>query len=361
MNKDKSPAGFRREIHAWSMRWCDNCLTEWTVTSQEIMNIKGLPALLMKYEKDVGIKSVWLSRFKGAQESNWKPFLDAVLRKDIHIDFDTAVAKDQYLRQLSRALNAVHQPITVLRQALRRDLVKIAQDLSISNSYNGISAKLARLTFAKPTELSRFLFPPRLLYEEKMFYPYDPDEEWSSDPTMALKSAAEVRRKIRDANWKEQKTRDMLDVLFHPRQFGASVTTFLRAADQHHIRRISKIVSADATINVLNKRFPTPESPFVKTPTYIGTAGDPILCHLDVLLSKLFIYRNDFTCLPQLTPDGLKVAKEVYFMKLAKETCAVCPHNGLLALPRGLKGFVRHYRESHSSKYWNSHLWCIIG
>lgn len=92
------------------------------------------------------------------------------------------------------------------------------------------------------------------------------------------------------------------------------MTAFLRAADQYHIERISNSLSAQTTIDSLNKKFPPQVSPFVKTPSYLAEEGEhTIMCHLDVLLSKLLIYREDFTCLPQLSPHGLKLGKEVCF------------------------------------------------
>ena len=361
---DGTPGGFRAKVCAWSMQWCEICLKKWTVSPQAVLDLRGLHTLLRKSEKDVKIKSVWFSRFNRGTQSYWKPFVDDVLRKSIHIDFDITVAKDEYIHQVRVALSAVKKPITVIRQALRRDMAKIAQKLSSSsslNSYSGTAAKIASLTFAKPQDLPTFLYPPHLLYKDRMFDPFDPDEVWLADPTMDLTSAAEVLRKMKDTSWKEQKVRAMLNQLFSPHRFGAGVTTFLRAAEEYHVRRISNNISAEATINALNLKFPNPVSPFRETPSYTEVDGDFGFCHLDVILSKLLIYRSDFTYLPQLTPQDLKLAKEVYFKKLALRTCAVCPHSGLLTFPRGLEGVVRHYRECHASKFWKSLSWTIIG
>lgn len=359
-NTDKSPGGFRKEVVAWGMRWCEGCLQQWTISTQEISNFDELHTVLSKYEENAEIKSVWSSRFRGPFNSSWKPFVDAVLRKHIHMDFDTAVAKNNYTQQVNSSLTAVKQPITTLRRALRQDLVKVAQELSITARYSGVAATLAKSTFVTPTDLPKYLFPAHKLSEEKMFEPYDPDEQWIFDPTMALKSVRDVRRKLGDAMWKSEQARAMLDRLFNPRDFGGRVTTFLQAADSWHVRRISKNISADATIIAFNEKYPSPVSPFITTPSSITIEGDEIDCHLDVLLSKLFIYRNHHACLPQLSPHGLKLAKE-YFKKLALETCAVCPHTGLLSLPRGVEGVVRHYRECHASRYWYGHKWSIIG
>lgn len=359
--RDNILGGFREEAYVWGMRWCGNCLQKWTVDPQMILD--GLHAVLKKYEKDLEIKSVWPTRFRGPYMEHpiWKPFVDAVLRKHVGLDYDTAVAKTEYSYQLASALTAVKHPVTALRRALRQDIVKIAQKMSTSSSYTGTATRFAKSTFATPTELPRFLFPARDLHEEEMFEPYDPDEEWIPDPTMSLKTSKGVHRKLESALWKRAQAQTMLNALFNPRDFGGGVTTFLRAADSWHVRRISKDLSADLVIDLFNTKFPRPPSPFYMMPAWKGMFGNRIDGHLDILLSKLFIYRNEFPFLPQLSPYELEIAKEVYFKKLALGTCVTCPVSGLLYGNRGVESFVQHLRRNHPGQYWDAHKWIVIG
>lgn len=266
------------------------------------------------------------------------------------------------MRQVIKALTSTKMPITGLRQALRRDLVHLAQGLSTSSTYDNIPANLAKRTFAKPTGLSSFLFRAGLLNEERMFEPYDPTEAWLSDPTESLTSSNDVRQKLRDATWKTQKATEMLGLLFNPQSLGNGVTTFNQAADQYHIRRISGSISADTTIEVLKKQFRPHHSPFIRTPSDVAPDGLHMMtCHLDVLLAKLYVFRGAFPTLPQLSPQELKLAKEVYFKKLALKTCNSCPHTDLLTMPRGVEGVVQHYREAHPENFWASEEWTIVG
>jgi hypothetical protein len=354
--------GLRSETRAWGMRWCQDCLKQWTIQSEDMDKVSGLRPLLEKSGEDSKFGSLRVNTFKDSTELSWKPYVDAVLRKSIGIDFDTAVAKEEYMRQVSKALTSTRQPVTALRQALRREIVQIAQDLSTSPNYDNVPANLAKQTFARPTELSIFLFRAGLLYEENMFDPYDPDEAWLSDPTKSLTLSRHVRRKLGDAGWKKQKAKDMLSMLFHPHIPGGGVTAFEQAARSRHIQRISRNMSADSTIKVLNKEFPPQESPFIRTPTCSAADGEhTTICHLDVLLAKLYIYRGAFHNLPQLSPHELKLAKEVYFRKLALQTCITCPHSGLLILLRGVEGVVQHCHEAHPEKFWSSDDWTISG
>jgi hypothetical protein len=357
-----SDGGFRNKVEDWDMYWCQDCLKQWTLPSEDIDKVIGLRSLLDKSEEDLELKSLWWARLTDPTEASWKPYVDAVLRKLIGIDFDIAIAKQEYMRQVSKSLTSVKKPITALRQALRRDIIHIAQGLSTSSTYDNVPANLAKRTFAKPAELSTFLFRAGLLDKDRMFEPYDPKEAWLPDPTQGLTSSKKVRRKLGDTTWKTQKATEMLDVLFDAQSFGGGVTMFNKAADRYHIRRISNNISADPTIEAINKQFPPEKSPFNSSPAYLAPDGHHrIVCHLDVLLAKLYVYRGSFPNLPQLSAHELKLAKEIFFKKLVVQTCNSCPHTGLLVVPRGLEGMVQHYREAHPDQFWESEEWTTIG
>lgn len=197
-NEDK---GFRSEIGACGMRWCADYLMQWTIKTEDIWKVSGLQCLLKRVKADAGIKSVWLSRFADPGQVSWKPYVDAILRKTIGIDFDTAVAKEEYMRQVSKALTATKQPITALRQASQRGIVQVAQDLSTSPSYDNGPANLAKLTSARSPNFLTFLFRAGLLIRNKCSSHTTLNEAWLSDPTADLKVTREVRRKVGDAAW----------------------------------------------------------------------------------------------------------------------------------------------------------------
>ena len=122
---------------------------------------------------------------------------------------------------------------------------------------------------------------------------------------------------------------------------GGTVTTWIKAADEYHIQRMEKILTADFAIQQLEEA--NVASYFDPTTGMIRGKKHPRGVHLrrlGVILAKLKIppmspVRKDVlvdgTVVAEEVLDEyqLKMAKEVYFKKLLRSCCVACPHTGL--------------------------------
>lgn len=259
------------------------------------------------------------------------------------IDFETACAKQAYLDQLLATSNMLKHPIEANRRMLRHGIVEAAKriwDFGTDASEIDENIQCARSTFAPTEILHTFLFPARSLDENLLLLPYDRTQNWLADPTMQLYSREILTR---SEEWKHEAAIKMIRKLvkWHASDYyrqgrGGTVTAWVEAADQHHLKRMEQTMTADMAIQKLKEDhiesyFPTP------TPNNQSPAHPPThkFRRLGVILTKLLIPPMQPLRLKQLSDREEILAKEVYFKKLLKASCAACPLDGKLAGSRG--------------------------
>ena len=286
----------------------------------------------------------WSVRQPAGNGRQWRLFVDDILREKIGVDFETAVAKQQYLKQLLATSRSQSSRMRIEmeghRRQLRKEIVEIAKkfwDSGVGNATVDATIAFAKATFAPTDQLQRFLFPARSLDENLLHLPYNDKDKWPVDHTNNLRSSRIV--KSRWLEWKEWAARMMiLDLcdwstgsVYYQFGNGGTVTEWVKAADEYHLRRLKTIATADYAISQVQagNGFVSPASP---SNNFHGHADTR---RLQVILEKLRISPMESDQDTELSGLELELVKNVFFKKLLHNCCVGCPKSGLLALPRG--------------------------
>ena len=266
------------------------------------------------------------------------------MREKIGVDFETAVAKQQYLTQLLATSRMVSSRVRIemeaCRRQLRKEIVEIAKkfwDSGVGDAEIDATIAFAKATFAPTDQLQRFLFPARNLDEDLLHLPYNDQDKWVIDHTSNLKSSRIV--KSRWLEWKEWAARDMIICLcdwaigsqYYEDGHGSAVTAWVKAADEYHLRRLKTVATAEHAISQVQAGIGSvsPASPPNNLQGHANTS------RLQVILEKLRISPMKSDPGSQLSGEELDLVKDVFFKKLLHNCCVGCPKTGLLALPRG--------------------------
>jgi hypothetical protein len=325
------------------------------IANAEVQALPGLDKLIAK-----STDSQWSHHHRSAGLVQWRPFVDEVLRQKLGIDFETALAKQNYLTHLGATLTASRRPTETNRTQLRNEIVMIAKriwDFGTGNPLVNEAIRFARSTFAPTDILHCFLFSPRSLDGSLIHLPFDHSESWLEDPTRLLNSRDIFHR---TTAWKNQAAMDMVTKLcdwssisYYQAGYGGTVTTWIRAADQYHVQRMEQTISADFAIQKLKEE----NAASYGHPTTFNNQGQLYqkvvrFERLGVILAKLKIppmspvlkevldtkeFDEEKAKAAEQVLDGreLKMAKQVYFKKLLRACCVGCPRTGLLAFPPG--------------------------
>jgi hypothetical protein len=320
-----------------------------------VQELPGLDKLISK-----SADPQWSHHRRSVGQIQWRPLVDAILREQLGIDFETALAKQKYLIHLGAALTASRRPTEKNRTRLRHEIVLIAKriwDFGSGNPLVNRMISFARSTFAPTDTLQCFLFPPRSLDEGLLHLPFDDSESWLEDPTRLLKSRDVFNR---TSVWKNQAALEMITKLcdwssinYRQPGYGGTVTTWIAAADRYHIQRMEQTVSADFAIEKLKE---TNLAFYGQTAILTGQGQlqrkQVGFERMGVILAKLKILpvgperkevpnkkdcnNEELKVTEQVLSDHeLEMAKEFYFKKLLRACCVGCPRTGFLAFPPG--------------------------
>jgi hypothetical protein len=332
--------------------------------SEEIAEISGLDMLIKHASYSSFIRLDVMPA-----HCQYRPMIDEILRVNIGVDFETAVNIQRYIDQLLKTWKGALQsePLKVNRRNLRNDIVKRAQRIWRKTTLEeedeailrtgGADAKrmvlarrvivFSRDRWAPASELSKFLFPARLLADTSLWLPYDSEEQWLEDPTFELRTSREVLRA--GPHWVKRKAKEMVMNLASCNSDGI-VTTWLNAAVGWQLQRIQH--DLDSTKYVRNLAYGGPR---LDKPKDVCTAHNN---RLDVIAKKLRI--DPLFPVGTLT-DWEKGMAVACFNKFVTHRCSGCPQNNLLILPCGLKGIVRHFSKYHPRLFWLSDKWNVRG
>jgi len=123
-----------------------------------------------------------------------------------------------------------------------------------------------------------------------------------------------------------------------------SVTTWVEAADSHHVQRTKRRMTADHALAGLRK-LNVPSF----TQLFFNHRKSKYIRRLEIILTKLHPHPIQRSEISVLTKHEVKVAKD-RFEKIAFAACVGCPETDYLAL--GTEGVVQHSRECHPNQYW---------
>lgn len=325
------------------------------IANAQVQALPGLDTLISK-----STDPQWSHHRRSVGQVQWRPLVDALLRKQLGIDFETALAKQKYLIHLRATLTASRRPTENNRTRLRHEIVVMAKriwDFGSGNPLVNQTISFARSTFAPTDTLQCFLFPLRSLDARVLHLPFDASESWLEDPTRLLNSRDIFNR---TSAWKNQAAMEMITKLcdwssinYYQAGYGGTVTTWIAAADHYHIQRMEQTISADFAIKKLKEINLAPHGH-----TAIWTSQGQLhrkqvgFERLGVILAKLKIppmspVRKEVPTKKERNEEELKVAeqvlgyldlkmaKEVYFKKLLRTCCVGCPRTGFLVFSPG--------------------------
>ena len=297
----------------------------------------------------------------------YRPMVDEILRKEIGIDFGTASAVQTYISQLLETWKGSTQsePLKAHRRKLRRDIVRRAQEIwertvlderqlteteegspARQQARNNLMIVRSRSRWAPTSRLPQFLFPARLLTESNLWFPFDPTVQWLADPTLELETSRDVLRA--GLTWIDRKAKEMVqNLVTHGVQ--ERVTNWIRAAEQWHIRRLTRELYLGKYLNLEYGGRRLGELKDVPT-----TANN----RLDVIAKKLRI--DPLFPIGTLTDHERKEAVAC-FNKIVLQRCTGCPDNNLMIVPCGIKEVVHHYCHWHPNEFYLGDEWTIRG
>jgi hypothetical protein len=294
--------------------------------------------------------------------------VDEILRKNIGVDFETALQMQKYIEQLLETWKggAQSEQIKAHRRELRNDIVLRAQSvwdatMVLDKDHDKEFQKVAeaemalfrrtivqaRDRWAPSLILGSFLFPARLLKASKLWLPDDPDAKWPVDPTLELGTSREVLAVGQD--WINRKAHNILRDLILSQTAENGATAWVKAAQDWHVRRLRNDLYSG---KYLNLEYGGERSKHLHNPSTSR------LNRLDVIAKKLRI--DPMFPVGKLTAHEKKMAVAC-FNKIVNQRCAGCPYNNLLILPMGIEGIVEHQCDVHPAQFWLDDQWTLRG
>ena len=320
----------RSRMHRFGMQFCEPCLASLTVEPIDTQKVPGLQRLL-----EQASNGIWHpSRFPlAAGQGYWLPQVDEILRSFIGIDYNTTIAKQQYLDYFYAATTPeVEKGFRAAKREARGLIVQEAKKLW--DAPNGFARAVTddidrlRRSFAPTSKLSKFLFPDQLLHVEAIALPHDTEATWIQDQTEDLHTVYEVQTLMQSPTQIMVVARRMVTDLIQAKD---QVTTLVEAAHEWHVGRLSASLSFEQLL-----------SP--------GGAGNRAT-RFKVILEKLHLVPAEVTWGLLLTPAGSDKAKKT-LPRLIESSCIACPKTQMLA-PRGIDGIVGHVRQNHPNMFWS--------
>ena len=322
--------------HPFGANFCGECVLSLVLKDNDVTELRGLRVLLNRARlRAFGMRD---QLSYGGRAGYWIPAVDELLRKEIGIDYKTAVAKQLYFTYLWQA----PRPRSLAKGREQRDVrnllvgeVKRLWDnpSCLDKDFTTILLNM-RSRFAPTSKLAEFLFPDHLLYEDAVYFPHDTKAKWLLDPVSTVSDDllnTLVNGPSTKLNaWLNVTARVLIiDLLLHK-----NVTKLIEAAEEWHVQRLR--ADLQDYEKIMTRALAEPPK---------NRAN-----RLRVILEKLHLLTGDINYKIGLNAGGEALAKRV-LPGLIEKACIACPHSWLLS-PRGIEGVVKHMREVHPGMFW---------